>query len=722
MSIKENSSQNIYKRKTREEYLSNHNFILKMRRDQYNKSDNSSFMTFHNVIDLETYNPLGKNIEPNFSEITIQNLIINSIHQKKYLVLKIISKTLLVDSLNFIGEDSNKDAINVAIYDAQKYFNLKDWVDLENKVFSEGKYIIVIEPYYKTCSCPCGYDKLRIESSNEIIIFDNKEEKDNFFEKLKPENLSSENYKFIGNLMMKNKLYEKAIFYYEKAINECGNKNDDIFDIIIHSNLSEAYRKFGYFTKCLKYADYCLNKINELQKIEQISSNNLSQHQLKALYRKIKGLIGLRRFKESYEELFNLEEKGKKDIVNELVNFGEIKQYIDIIKEGKENNLGHYDFRKMLTDEKLHFNLDNYGDFLSPKVEIQFEKDKGIKINANENINTGELILVEKAIVFKEDRSEMGRISKSNLKPLDCNESSMTKEIDFYNKLAKNVSKYPLDNEKFYYLFDGNNLNEDINQRKKYIEAQVNGSIKLNRDKVLNVIFNNKYQIGRNFIFHNSVSIGIWGYASLLNNDCLPNTTYLGIGDFFILFSIKEIKKGEEITCRYNNSSFTFKDRQDELQKFWRFKCKCPLCEYQRKKDYSEYDNFIKRFDPQSNDTIDPEFIESFHQFLAQNEKNYNYYDLTNAYFQLEIYYSQIKNLNYTKMFSDFVSKYSEGNFLFMIANLYKVVLCILGSNDRKQFLDALQNIKNFLAKNTPFKNEEIDSFIEDNIKQFGKR
>ena len=274
MTSKENSNQNKIKRKTREEYISNHNFIMNMRKEQYNNSNGLNFMTFHNVIDLETFNPLGKNLEPNFSEIMIQNLQINSIHPKTYLILKIITKILIVDSLNFIGEDSNKDAINVAIYDAEKYFNMKDWDELENKVFSEGKYIIVIEPYYKTCSCPCGYDKLRIDSSNEIIIFNNKEEMNSFFEKIKPENLSSENYKFLGNLMMKNKLYEKAIFYYEKAININNDKNDDMFDIIIHSNLSEAYRKFGYFTKCIKNADYCLNKINELLKSQTQKSSD----------------------------------------------------------------------------------------------------------------------------------------------------------------------------------------------------------------------------------------------------------------------------------------------------------------------------------------------------------------------------------------------------------------------------------------------------------------
>ena len=154
-------SHTSFKRKTREEYISAHNLTLKMRKEQYNSSNGINFINHHNVIHLETYNPLGKNLEENFSQINIQNLQINSIHPKKYLILKIISKTIFVDSLNFLGEDCNKDVINISVYDSEKYFNLKGWEELENKIFTEGKYIIIIEPYYTLCSCPCGFDKLR---------------------------------------------------------------------------------------------------------------------------------------------------------------------------------------------------------------------------------------------------------------------------------------------------------------------------------------------------------------------------------------------------------------------------------------------------------------------------------------------------------------------------------------------------------------------------------
>ena len=717
------SNQNTFQRKSREEIISSHNFNIKMAKEHSSSSTN--FIKFNNVMELGTYNPLGKNLQEDFKEIKIKNLEIKSSHPKKYLILKIISKTLLVDSLNFIGEDSNKDVINIAVYDAEKYYNIKGWDELENKVFTEGKYLIVIEPLYTLCTCPCGYDKIRIESPNEIIIFDTMEEMYNFLDKIKPENLSPENYKIIGNLMMKKKLYEKAIFYYEKVVKESNYKIDDNLDIIIHSNLSEAYFKFGYFSKCIQNADYCLDKINELIKDKiQTSSDFLFQQKLKALYRKIRGLISLRKFKESYEILFKDENENNninKDIIKELLNFGEMKDIINIIKEGNENNLGHFDFQKMIEDETINFYLVNYGDYLNPKLEFQFEKDKGIKMVAKEDINLGELILVEKALACKENRKEKGRIGVINLKKLKNNDPS--EEIDLFMELAQKVTKYPLDNEKFYYLYDGKNLNEDINQRKKYLENQINGKILINNEKVNNVIDKNTYQIGRNFGFFNSVAFGIWGYASLINNDCLPNTMYLGIGDFFILFSTEEIRKGEEITCNYDNFSLTFKDRQKELLNSWGFKCKCKLCEYQEKNNYSDYDNFIKLFYPNANVNISPEIIGAFEKFLKENEKNYSSYDLANAYLQLENLSSQSKDLSITKKYSDLVTKYTEEkHYLFKLTNIYNIFLCYLGSKSQKECFDSMKNIADFISKNSPFTTEEIHCFIIDNIQKCTKK
>ena len=55
---------------------------------------------------------------------------------------------------------------------------------------------------------------------------------------------------------------------------------------------------------------------------------------------------------------------------------------------------------------------------INPKLEIQFEKNKGLKIIAKDNINKGELILVEKALIFERDKENKINISEQNMKEI----------------------------------------------------------------------------------------------------------------------------------------------------------------------------------------------------------------------------------------------------------------------------------------------------------------
>ena len=712
LSLLLNVNKKEFQRRTREEYILIHNLNIEKRKNQLSqiKDENCNFQ-LDSPIDLENYNPLGKNIEIDFKEIKIKDLNINEYHYKRYLVLKIISKLLVVKSTTFLCQDSNKDVINVSIYNSELYFNVKGWDQLEKEIYNEGKYIIVIEPYFKIYMS--GYDGLRIEYPNEIILFNNKEDLNYFLDKKNQR--SPENYKLIGNLMMKNGFYEKSIYYYNEAINKNNIKKNNITDIILHSNLTEAYIKYGYFTRAIQNADYCLNKINELLKNKNKEKENiLSQQRLKALYRKIKALISLRKFKESYNILFNVcEEDINKDLIAKFLQFEEVKNIAEIIRNGYKNNLRYFNFKKMVEDEKININLDKYGDYLNPKIEINFKKGKGISLLAKEKFEVGELILVEKALVFSQKGNNI--LENSNDKP------SIILEIDLYNKLSEKMAKYPLDNEKFYYLYNGNNLNEDICKRKKYLELQETGKKKLTKEKVNGAIIKNKYGSGRFFIFYNEICSGVWGYASLINHDCLPNTTYLGIGDFYILFCIREINKGEEITSNYYSSSISFEERQKILLKSWGFKCSCQLCEYQEKKNDIDYNNYIKLFTVESMNKISLKDAQLFENFLQKNKKKYSCYELANGYLQLEKYYCQLNDLNNTKKFSDLVNRYAEGkNYIFELSNL-NTLLCILGINSKEkeeELFIAKANLIKMLKKYTPFNIEEIQYFIDDNIKQ----
>ena len=292
-------------------------------------------------------------------------------------------------------------------------------------------------------------------------------------------------------------------------------------------------------------------------------------------------------------------------------------------------------------------------------------------------------------------------------------------DIDLYNNLAEKILKHPLDYEKFYFLYDGTNLNEGINQRKEYLKKQIDGKIKLTKEKIINVIENNLYQIGRNIICYKSIGKGICGYASLINNDCSPNTAYFGIGDYFISYSIKEIKKGEEITCRYDNSSLTFEDRQEYLLKNWGFKCQCQLCESQKKYNNSKFNNFIKIF-AKPNSEINPKMVESFEKFLKENEKNLPNYDLANSYVQLEEYYILNKDSINMKKYSEILKKYLKEEYYFLnICHYNGIIINSLLSLDSSNYEDYLDDFGNYLIKYSSLKKDVALCLMINNAKSF---
>ena len=648
----------------------------------------------------------------------------------------------MIKSLNFIGEDSDKNVINISINDFKKYFDFgDDWDSLEKYTFTEGKFIIVIDPLYEIYKS--GIDGLRCGSPNEIIILNSKDELDNFISL--NSNRTIENLKTLGNTMMLNNFYEQAIYYYNEAIKK-NDINDYNMDIILHSNLSEAYYKYGYNSKCISNANYCLNKINNLleNKSDDLKKlNTLKQQKVKALFRKIKGLVSFRKYKEAYDILFSSsKENPNKDIINDFIKMEPVKKLIDIIKNGNENSNGHYDLMQMLKDEKLNNNLTNFSDYKNPKIDFNFESQKGIKVTAKEKIKKGELIFVEKALVSSFRKPNQNTIFNNSLN-FSNNNSSPAKQVELINKLTEKISKYPLDNEKFYYLYDGTNLELNIEQRKNFLIEQENGTKKVTKEKITGVIKHNKYVVGRYIIFYNEICIGVWGYASFLNHSCLPNTTFFAIGDFYLSLAIQDINIGDEITSSYCSLALSYDERQEKLMKYWGFNCNCELCNYENKKindvksenkdftrgDKRNFDKFIKLFTNvitiETRKNIKIETVKFFEEFLNKHKKNLSCYELANGYLQLETHYSFLNDLNNTKKFCDLVNKYSKGkNYLFQVSSLYMLAICInelnlknKGSYTKEMFL-IMRDIEETLSEYTPFNKEQIKYMIQDNIDQ----
>ena len=143
-----------------------------------------------------------------------------------------------------------------------------------------------------------------------------------------------------------------------------------------------------------------------------------------------------------------------------------------------------------------------------------------------------------------------------------------------------------------------------------------------------------------------------------------------------------------------------------------------PIMRISSKKNNVDYNNYIKLFQNYSKITL--KIAELFENFLDKNKKNFSCYELGNGYYLLELYFLTLGDLKKGKKYSDFVKKYSkEKNYLFEISHLYPLILINLKENKNEvDLLSLIRELTNIFEKYTPFNKEEIESFIDNNIKQ----
>lgn len=597
------------------------------------------------IMDMDKYNPLGFNIDLNTKKIYIKDLQINHRHDNTYLKLKISSKICIYNYVIFLGEDENKDFIPISIFDTENYYqlNLDNWEEVEG-FFKEGKYILIMNPHYSIYNEmmyeTTGIDGLICLSPNEIILFKDEKDLDHFFDLLNKND--PENMKNIGDIMIIRKYYEKAIFYYNKAIS---NEVDPKKSVKIYSLLCECYLRYKYYTKGIEYIDKCFDLIDNL--IKDIKEQLDKTFIMTSLFRKIKCYYGLRNFIKSHEIYMKI----KEDI--EFQNKYHLdKAYIDsylneknnlllkkIIERGYNNNLGKYDINQMLIDEKESFFLNN-GDYINPKIKIAFNPQKGISMIAQEDIKIGEYILAEKAIYVCRAHDPNNDF-ESNIKlntPFHIIEN--IEKIDSINNLIKIVKKSPLDYKEFFALFNGQNLMDDYESR---IGKEPKELLSMLSTELIEDIFKfNWYKTYRYFLTQNKLGIGLWKKFSLFNHSCAPNTTNYGIGDFIFVMPNRLIKKGEEITILYLTTPKLFEDERNGLFKdIYNFKCNCDLCEYERKNRqnnanvYPQYDKYIRKLIDNQNTYQKEKAMKEFPKFLEKNKEYLLEYDIGKAYLEL---------------------------------------------------------------------------------------
>ena len=293
----------------------------------------------------------NKKFNNDLKPITIKEMTLGTTYKNKYIKFEIVTDLMLMTSVMFLGKDDNGDLVLIAIYNFENHYGTRDYNKL-SYIFQKGKYIIVLEPFYKMFGS--GEDGIRIEDPNEIIIFDDKNWLNKFLEAENPEDSfklfhddEEQNYKFLYNEANKAfciENYTIAVAHFIKLKKIKPDKKE--FDI----KIAECYFNIPYYSKAINMCDEILDDINKDDK-------NLSN----IVLIKIKSLIKLKKISEAKDTLDKY-----KNIIQNKNEFSEIQKEIN----GKLKNMeGQYDFSEIY---KLKDSFDiNIGEYVNKKLEIK---------------------------------------------------------------------------------------------------------------------------------------------------------------------------------------------------------------------------------------------------------------------------------------------------------------------------------------------------------------
>ena len=703
-----------YKRMPNKERLEKYNQELKHFQSMYN---NKGYYKINQTCTTDSkVGNTHKSFTSSMKPITIKEMTLGTTYKDRYIKLEIATGLTLMTSVMFLGKDDNEDLALIAIYNFENHYGTKDYNRL-SYIFEKGKYILVLEPFYKMFGS--GEDGIRIEDPNEIIIFDDKE----WLNKFLTTESKEESFRLFHDEDDKNydDLYKEAhkafsIENYNTALAHFiklkSLKPEEIkFDI----KIVECYFGIPYYSKVVEKCDEIINN-NLINSNEDKILNNM-------LLLKIKSLLKLKKVYEAKNVIENNREFIEK-------NESEFFLIEEEIKNKMKNMEGEYDFSEIYKMSKESFNID-IGEYINKKLEIKFTNYKGVSIFSKEKIGRGELLIVSKAFVssdpnkkenkegayMKYDNPDKGE--KGNPFNLVIRPSEYLEEF-----LSYKLSNYPEDFNDFFCLFDGNNINLNTEERKKNTSNDLK--------KIKNVI---KYNSKMLYFAEEANSNGLWYYPSLFNHSCIPNCFNFGFGDILIIIALNDIEPNSELFTSYFYYDMLYDKRQEYLKNNYNFDCYCELCNYEKKKfkeskEKNILDEYLKKLDENINNSfsleekkvdydkiLDKKEISQMIKFIEKNKKIFSCYEKSNLY---------LKCAHCMRFFDPYISyeylekslKYSENrNYYFEKLTLFMMVQVAkqIRSDARMEY--ACKKFREFWDKYFPNQKKFCDIIIKEYIK-----
>ena len=706
-----------YKRISNKERLDNYNRTFK----KFQLSFNSDLFVVNRTCTTDSkVGNTHKSFNARMKPITIKEMPLNSlgtIYRNRYIKFKIITELTMMTSIMFLGQDDNEDLTLIAIYNFENHYGTRDYKKLRY-IYQKGKYIIVLEPFYKMFGS--GEDGIRIEDPNEIIIFDDKEWVDKFLEAENKdesfkllndsqkdfEDLYKEAYK---SLSLEN--YNLALAHFQKL--KYLKQDEILFDL----KIAECYFGLPYYTKTNEKCNEILNKI-------KIKANDENQYYMSTILLKLKSLIKLKKIEEAkklLDEYNYIIEKNKKDFII----------YEEEINNKIENMKGKFDFSEIFKKSKESLEI-NIGEYINEKLEIKFNPEKGICIFTKEKLDKGELLVVSKALAISDPNKKRNKKAQYiKFDNPDEEEFQKTKKLleyretdDLEELLSYKLSNYPEDFREIFYLFDGKNKNSNLEQRLK--------NTQINLRKIQNIIQFNFITL---YFREKPISYGLWHFPSFFNHSCIPNCSHFGFGDILIIIATNEINPNSELNINYFYGDMLYHTRKNYSKIYYNFECNCELCKYEENKckenkEKKVLDEYLK----QLNTNIFPEIpddekgttfnailyqkdIAKMVKFIENNKKIFSCYEKSLLYLKCSFcmqFYDEYLSYEYLER----ALKYSENrNYYFEKLTLITMIVVskILRSDIRLK--SSCKRFKAFLEKYFPNQKKFIDIIMDEYLK-----
>ncbi len=72
---------------------------------------------------------------------------------------------------------------------------------------------------------------------------------------------------------------------------------------------------------------------------------------------------------------------------------------------------------------------------------------------------------------------------------------------------------------------------------------------------------------------------GLWLFPSYFNHACSGNSFFIILGDMMMIYTRRDVSKGEELTINYVSPLLKYSVRKEKFFNTFQFKCDCEMCQ-----------------------------------------------------------------------------------------------------------------------------------------------